>query len=77
MSEFLAKELRNIKGLTYIVSIPVNEFKTIDELETFVKKAKEGSIGVVMHYETSNFHCGVVVQIYDKSTCTVNEFLGR
>lgn len=76
MSNFLEKELRNIKGLNYIVSIPIEEFNTIAELEGFVKKAKKQAVGVVMHYETSNFHCGVVAQIYDKRTCTVKEFLG-
>ena len=76
MSDFLENELTNIKGLNYIISIPIDEFKTIAELDGFVKKAKEQAIGVVMHYETSNFHCGVVAQIYDKATCTVKEFLG-
>ena len=75
MSEFLDKELNSIKGITYIVDIPINEFKTIDELESFVRKAKSEDIGVVMHYETSNFHCGVVVQIYDKKSCTVKDYL--
>lgn len=73
VGDFLEKELIKIKGISYIVAIPIEEFKTINELEIFVKKAKKEGIGVTMKYETSNFHCGVVAQIYDKKSCTVKE----
>jgi hypothetical protein len=76
-SDFLDKELKNIKGLDYIVDIPVHAFESINEFELFVKKAKVAGIGVCMHYETSNFYCGVVVQIYDKETCSVKDSLDR
>lgn len=77
MSEFLEKELENIKGLTYIVDIPINEFQSIEELTTFVKEAKKKKCGAVLHYETSNYHQGVVVQLFDKETCTVKDCLFR
>lgn len=77
MSDFLKNELENIKGLTYIVDIPINEFQSIEELSVFVKEAKKKKCGTVLHYETSNYHQGVVVQLFDKETCTVKDYLGR
>lgn len=68
MSEFLKNALEEIKGQTYISSIPIEEFKSKEELISFVKISKEKKIGTVLHYETSNFHQGVVVEIFDKET---------
>lgn len=75
MKDFLLKEMQNTKGQDYIIDIPIEEFEGIEELTEFVKKAKSHGIGTVLHFETSNFHQGVVVQIFDKESCTVKSFL--
>ena len=66
MSEFLKNELERIKGQTHIISIPIEGFERKEELVEFVKIAKGKKIGTALHYETSNFHQGVVVEIFDK-----------
>lgn len=76
MSEFLKNALEEIKGQTYISSVPIEEFESKEELVAFVKIAKEKKIGTALHYETSNFHQGVVVEIFDKETCEVKDYLG-
>lgn len=68
--------VKNVKNTTYITDIPIKEFKDLENLECFVKNMKRNGIGTVLHYETSNFHCGVVVQVYDINTCEVKEWLG-
>jgi hypothetical protein len=75
MSDFLEKQLSEVKGITYIIDIPIEEFSSITELEAFIVKAKSSNIGVALHYETSNFHCGVVAQIFDKKACSVKEYM--
>ncbi len=76
MSEFLKNELEKIKGQTYIASIPIEEFESKEELVLFAKIAKEKKIGTALHYETSNFHQGVLIEIFDKETCEVKDYLG-
>lgn len=75
MNEFLKNEIREIKGKSYIADIPIEEFESIKQLDLFVKSAKENGLGVSLHHETSNFHQGVVVQIFDKETCEAKELL--
>ena len=77
MREFLKNGLEKVKGLTYIVDIPIEEFQSIEELTMFVKEAKKNKCGAVLHYETSNYHQGVVVQLFDKETCTAKDYLFR
>lgn len=77
MSDFLKNELEKVKGLTYIVDIPINEFQSIEELTMFVKESKKKKCGIVLHYETSNYHQGVVLELFDKETCTVKDYLFR
>lgn len=77
MSEFLKKSFEEIKGQTYIADIPIDEFQSIEELTLFVKMAKDKKCGAVLHYETSNYHQGVVVQLFDKETCEVKDYLDR
>lgn len=57
-------------------SVPVEEFESKEELVVFVKIVKEKKIGIALHYETSNFHQGVVVEVFDKETCEVKDYLG-
>lgn len=76
MSNFLKNVLEEIKGKTYISDIPIEEFESKEELVVFVKIAKEKKIGTAIHYETSNYHQGVVVEIFDKETCEVKDCLG-
>lgn len=76
MKDYLSNEMQNAKGQTYITDIPIEEFDGIEELTDFVKKTKRHGLGTVLHYETSNFHQGVVVQIFDKETCKHKSFLG-
>lgn len=77
MSEFLKNEIEKIKGQTYIVDIPIEEFDNIEELNQFVRLAKKEKCGAVLHHEVSNYHQGVVVQLFDKETCEIKEFLDR
>lgn len=76
MSNFLKNVLEEIKGKTYISDIPIEEFESKEEMVVFVKIAKEKKIGTAIHYETSNYHQGVVVEIFDKETCEVKDCLG-
>lgn len=76
MSEFLVNELEKIKGQTYITSIPIEEFESKEELVLFVKIAKGKNCGTALHYETSNFHQGVLVELFDKETCKAKDCLG-
>ncbi|MFG6392874.1 MAG: hypothetical protein K1W24_01590 [Lachnospiraceae bacterium] len=76
MNEFLKNALEEIKGQTYISSIPIEEFSNKEELVVFAKIAKEKKIGTALHYETSNFYQGVIVEIFDKDTCEVKDYLG-
>ena len=75
MNEFLENAIKEIEGASYIRSIPIEDFENIDELTSFVKMAKANSCGVIMNYETSNFHQGVLVELYDKKTCTEKDYL--
>lgn len=76
MSEFLKMELEKIKGKTYITDIPIEEFESIEELTEFIKVAKKSHCGTVLHYETSNFHQGVVVQLFDIVNCEAKDCIG-
>jgi len=67
--------LMEIKGASHIISIPIEEFGSITELDNFVKKMNRHKVGVAMHHEQSNFHQGVLVQIYDKETCAFKNYL--
>ena len=67
--------LKEVKGESHIVDIPIEEFENLSDLENFVKGMTENGIGVVLHDEHSNFHQGVLVQMYDKETCTVKDYL--
>lgn len=71
-----ADYVNEVKGTSYITDIPIGNFASIQDLEAFVKDMKANRIGAVLHYETSNYHCGVVVQAYDIETCEVKEYLG-
>lgn len=75
MNEFLKNTLEQVKGTTHISDIPIEEFTSIDELNQFVQFANKQNCGVTLNHETSNFHQGVVVQIFDKETCTVKKYL--
>ena len=69
------KDLEKVKGVSYIVDIPIEDFENISDLNNFVKEMNQNGIGVVLHHEQSNFHQGVLVQIYDKETCNVKDYL--
>ena len=69
------KVLYEVKGTSYITSIPIDEFYGLSEFDNFVKEMNGNGIGIVMHHEQSNFHQGVLVQIYDKDTCEVKNYL--
>lgn len=69
--------LKEVSSVKHIVDVPIDEFNTIDEITELIKRAKKNGIGAVLHYETSNYHCGVVIQLYDKETCTVKDYLDK
>lgn len=68
-------DIKEVKGVSYIVDIPIEEFENLDDLTCFIKFMNLNGIGVVIYHEQSNFHQGVLVQMYDKETCTVKEYL--
>ncbi len=72
----IAECIKEVKAKNYITAIPIEEFKDIKQLEELAKRGKAENIGISLKYETSNFHCGVLVQVYDKENCKVKEFLG-
>lgn len=71
-----ADYVNEVKGTSYITDIPIGNFASIQDLEAFVQDMKANRIGTVLHYETSNFHHGVVVQVYDIETCKFKGYLG-
>ena len=73
--EYYEKILKGTKGTSHITSIPIEEFRDITALEIFVQKMNQNGVGVTIHHERSNFHQGVLVQIYDKETCMVKNYL--
>lgn len=75
MNDFLKKQIVETKGKTYINSIPIQEFENLNQLIETVKIAKKNGLGVNLCYETSNFHQGVLCQLYDKNSCTNKEYL--
>ena len=75
MNKFLKNAIKEVEGASYIRSIPVEDFKNMDEVTLFVRMAKSNNCGVIMNYETSNFHQGVLVQLYDKKTCDPRDLL--
>lgn len=68
-------DLKQVKGESHIVSIPFEEFESLSDLKNFAKEMNRNGIGVGLHDEHSNFYQGVLVQIYDKGTCTVKDYL--
>lgn len=75
MKEYLKTAIEKAKQTKFITDIQIEEFESIDELTKFVEYAKSQGIGTVLHYETSNYHNGVVIHIFDKTTCIVKSFL--
>ena len=63
----MEKYLDMCKGVGYIVSIPLKDFGSIRELDSFVQKAKEMNISCKLNHETSNLYQGVLVEICDVS----------
>lgn len=63
----MEKYLDMCKGVDYMVSIPLKDFGSIRELESFVEKAKEINISCRLKHEASNFYQGVLVEICDAS----------
>lgn len=64
----MEKYLDMCKGVDYIVSIPLKDFGSIRELDSFVQKAKEMNISCKLNNEQSNFYQGVLVEICDMSS---------
>ena len=63
----IAKE---VTGTSYITDIPIAEFETIQELKEFVEIMNRNEIGVMIEEEHSNFYQGILVQIFDRETCS-------
>lgn len=75
MKQLLETGLEEVKGKTYIMDIPIEEFGTVGELTEFVERADRMGVGTVLHLERSNLHQGVLVQAFDKKTCTYKDSL--
>ena len=69
------RDLESVKGVSHIVDIPIEEFENISALGNFVSQMNRNGIGVCLHDEHSNLYQGVLVQMYDKETCTVKDYL--
>lgn len=74
-NDFWEKQIFDIKGKTYIISIPIEEFNDLKQLIEIAKTAERNGLGVNIHYKTSNFYQGVLCQLYDKNTCIFKDFL--
>lgn len=75
MDKFFSNILKETKGKDYMNCIPLEKFSNIEELTLFVEMAKKEKCGAVLHYETSNFHQGVIIELFDKETCEVKDYL--
>ena len=62
--------VKEVKGTSYITDVPTAEFKTIQELNDFVEIMNKNGIGVTLKAEHSNFYQGILVQIFDRVTCS-------
>ena len=65
------QDVYDIQGLSHILDIPLDEFEDLEDLRRFTEVMAQNNIGVVIAAEHSNFHQGVLVEIFDKAT--VNE----
>lgn len=75
MNEFLKNEIQEIKGKPYIADIPIEEFESIEQLDLFARDAKKNGVGISLYHEASNYHQGVVIQIFDLESCEFKESL--
>ena len=75
MKGFLIESLFDHVGEEHICSIPIEDFADMEELIEFVEKANKKGIAVNLKNERSNFHQGVLVQIYDIKNCKVIKYL--
>ena len=71
------QDMLEVKGTSHITVFPIEGFDDLSDLENFVKYMKRNGIGTVLHYESSNFHQGVVVQAFDKESCSVKKYIGE
>lgn len=75
LNDSMKNSLKEIKGVDYIISTPIEFFESLDQLDEFVKQANEQNCGVHLHHEHSNLSQSVLVELYDKETCDVKDFI--
>ena len=64
------QDLYDIKDTSWVTDIPIEEFECLADLEQFVEVMNKNGCGVVIKAEYSNFHQGVLVEAFDKETCS-------
>lgn len=63
--------LEEAVGGSHTICFSIKDF-TLDTLTEFVKEAKKRSVEIRLFHETSNFHCGVLVEVQrykDRTKC--------
>lgn len=66
------KHIEEAQAVAHTICIPI-ENVTMDELIHLVKEAKKAKVEVRLWHETSNFHCGVLVEVqrfHDRTDCS-------
>ena len=77
INDFLKKIIKESKEIEYINSISIKEFSDLQQLSIFVKEANKNGLGVHLKNESSNFHQGILVQVYDINNCGCKEYLDK
>lgn len=65
----ILKSLEEIKGKDYTITIPIENFDSIQNLISFFKTAENNEVCAILKYEKSNFYHGFLIEIFDKNYC--------
>lgn len=64
------QDVYDIADTTHVMDIPIEEFENLEDFRKFVEVMSMNGIGVVLTDEHSNFHQGVLVEVFDKKSCS-------
>lgn len=62
--------VKEVKGTSFITSVPIKDFESIQDLQNFIETMDKNGLGTSIKVEHSNFYQGVLIQTYDKETCS-------
>lgn len=71
ISKRLLKKLEETKGKEYFISIDLDEFKDLSELNHFIKYANSQYIGIHTKIENNT----VTINIFDVVTCNIKDYI--